>query len=532
MRVSGARFAGRNLQVLEMGRAERLDKFAALLEASFFEPSDLPFAKYRDHPIDFISTELGYRLTAEQRQICNSLRDERETNVQASHGCGKTFLAACLVLWWVLAVGGLAITTAPTKRQVIELLWGEIRRTHKRLDLPGELIQTKLTLTEEARAIGFTASDTNSNAFQGVHHPRLLVIEDEACGISQDIDEGASSCATGAQNRFLRIGNPIEPGGAFEKACKQKHIRIPVWNHPNVAWAYRKESDGEHRLKPDVRSRIIGEDGEVLPPDQWPESFPRDVIPGAVSITWIEEARAKYGEGSAYWQSRVNGLFPEDSTQSIVPRTWFMAARARYDANPEHWKQQAIAHSSRLGLDVGDGADAHALSRWQGPLLWSARSIPTKGDQEDVTRAAGLAIAALKEYKGSVTVDRGGVGSGAHAVLKEQGKPSTGVHWGESARDSSQFLNAKAEDYWSLREAFRKNEVAIAPLGQWEDELMEDLAGTYWEMTSTGKIKIEDKAKTRKRLKRSPDLGDATVLGFRQPRIRVGSFAPSPIAYG
>lgn len=532
-----------------MGRAERLDKFTALLEAEFQDVGDLPFAEYRDRPADFITTELGYSLTAEQRQICESLRDDRETNVQASHGCGKTFLAACLVLWWVLAVGGMAITTAPTKRQVIELLWGEIRRTHKRLDLPGELIQTKLTLTEEARAFGFTASDTNSNAFQGVHHPRLLVIEDEACGISQDIDEGASSCATGAQNRFLRIGNPIEPGGAFEKACKQKHIRIPVWNHPNVAWAYEQQEDGVHRLKPAVRAQIIGEDGEVLPPDQWPDSCPRDVIPGAVSITWIEEARAKYGEGSAYWQSRVEGLFPEDSTQSIVPRTWFMAARARYDADPEYWKKQAIAHSFRLGLDVGDGADSHALAQWQGPLLWSARSIPTKGDQQDVTRAAGMAIAVLKDIKtrsvaaqlnrlnpdnphqGSVTVDRGGVGAGAHALLKEQGHPSTGVHWGESARDSAQFLNAKAEDYWTLREACRKNEIAIAPLGQYEDELMEDLAGTYWEMTSVGKIKIEDKAKTRKRLKRSPDLGDAVALGFRQPRLRDGSFSHTPISY-
>lgn len=515
-----------------MGRAERLDRFAALLEAEFVAIDDLPFAVYRDRPVDFIQAELGFALTAEQQRICQSLRDERETNVQASHGCGKTFLAACLVLWWVLAVGGLAITTAPTKRQVIELLWGEIRRTHKRLKLAGELGQTFLRLSEESRAFGFTASDTNSNAFQGVHHPRLLVIEDEACGISPDIDEGASSCATGAENRFLRIGNPIEPGGAFEKACKQKNIRIPVWCHPNVSWAYAQENDGEYRLKPDIRAKILGEDGAVLPPEQWPADCPRDVIPGAVSITWIEEARAKYGEGSAYWQSRVCGVFPEDSTQSIVPRSWFMAARARYDAEPERWQQHFARQPNRFGLDVGDGADSHALSRWQGGLLWLAKSIPTKGDQEDVTRAAGLAIAALKEHKGSVTVDRGGVGAGAQALLKEGGHPSTGVHWGESARDSSQFLNAKAEDYWLLREAFRKNEVAIAPLGQWEDELMEDLAGTYWEMTSTGKIKIEDKAKTRKRLKRSPDLGDAAALGFRQPRFRHGSFAPSPISYG
>lgn len=494
-------------------------EFIAELEAAFglAEVEAEQFSGYAADPIGFIEGVLGKSLTAEQQAIALSVRDNRETNVQASHGIGKTMLSACLVLWWVLAVGGLAITTAPTKRQVQELLWGEIRKIHGKLKLPGERGQTFLRLTEEARSFGFTASDTNSNAFQGVHHERLLVIEDEACGISNDIDEGASSCATGAHNRFLRVGNPIEGGGAFEKACKQSHIRVPVWSHPNVAWAYHCDEDGTHRLKPEVAAVILTDSGAVKPPSEWPQWCPRDRIPGAVSIQWIEEVRAKYGEGSAYWQSRVEGFFPEDATQSIVPRSWFIAARRRYDANPQHWDGQAAIHQSRHGLDVGDGGDDHARSRWRGPVLYAAQAIPTKGDQEDVTRAAGLAIAALREHPGSMSVDRGGCGSGAQAILKEQGYPSQGIHWGEGARDSAQFLNAKAEDLWTLREAFRKNEVAIAPLGEFEEMAMEDLAGIYWEMTSVGKIRIEDKAKTRKRLHRSPNIGDAIALGFRQP---------------
>lgn len=486
------------------------------------------FSCYANDPIGFIEKELKTRLTEEQQAIALSVRDNRETNVQAGHGVGKTRLSSGLVLWWIFAMGGLAITTAPTQRQVQELLWGEIRRIHGKLKLPGEPPgQTFLRVTEEARAFGFTASDRNSNAFQGVHHPRLLVIEDEACGISNEIDEGASSCVTGAHNRFLRVGNPIETGGAFEKACKQRHIRIPVWNHPNVAWAYEQQEDGMHRLKEAIAHQILDDRGEVKPQSEWPPEFPRDVIPGAVSIQWIEAARHKYGEGSAYWQSRVEGCFPEDSKQSIVPRSWFMAARRRYDADPEHWNAQDPHHSSRYGLDVGDGGDDHALARWCGPVLYLAKPVPTKGDQEDVTRAAGLAIAHLKIYSGSVSVDRSGCGAGAQAILQEQGYNSHGVHWGESARDSAQFLNAKAEDLWTLREAFRLNQVAIAPLEEHEDEAMEDLAGIYWELTSTGKIRIEDKAKTRKRLHRSPNVGDAVALGFRQPPAAARRYTPT-----
>jgi hypothetical protein len=482
------------------------------------EESQQDFSIYAADPIGFIEGELGKTLTSEQRAIAISVRDSRETNVQASHGIGKTMLSACLVLWWVLAVGGLAITTAPTKRQVQELLWGEIRKTHGRLNLPGERGQTFLRLTEEARALGFTASDTNSNAFQGVHHEKLLVIEDEACGISSDIDEGASSCATGANNRFLRVGNPIETGGPFEKACKQSHIRIPVWHHPNVCWAYQQEGDGVHRLKSDVAAAILNDKGEVKPPSEWPDWCPRDVIPGAVSVGWIEEVRAKYGEGSAYWQSRVEGFFPEDASQSVIPRSYFWAARRRYDANPEHWDAQAQSFQSRFGLDVGDGVDEHARSRWQGPVLYSVKSVPTKGDMRDSSRAVALAVEGLKDYPGAITVDRsGGFGSGPLDTLLEQGYNADGVHWGQAAENPAEYLNAKAEDFWNLREAMRKEEVAIAPLGEYEEQAMEDLAGVYYESTATGKIKIEDKEKTKKRLHRSPDTGDAIVIGFRNP---------------
>lgn len=473
------------------------------------------YSAYAANPVGFITDVLGVSLTAEQIEIATSVRDKPETNIQASHGCGKTFLSACLILWHVLAVGGLAITTAPTKRQVTELLWGEVRRMHGRLGLPGECGKTFLQLTEDARAYGFTANDNNSNAFQGVHHPRLLVIEDEACGISVEIDEGASSCVTGSGNRFLRIGNPIEAGGPFEKACKRSHIRIPVWVHPNVSWAYEPDADGLHRLKPDVAAAVLDKDGQVKDPEQWPDWCPRDVIPGAVSLSWIEAARAQYGEDSVYWQTRVEGYFPEDAAQSVIPRAYFLAARRRYDENPTHWDAMAAPFVSRFGQDIGDGGDFHSLARWRGPVLYSIDKKATKGDLQDTSRAAGMAVLQLRQHGGFIHVDRG-FGSGVIAMLKEQAFHAYGVHWGQAARDPRRFQNSKAEDFWTLREALRKGEVAIAPLGQWEEELMDDLSGIYYEETSTGKIKIEDKAKTRKRLHRSPDAGDGCVIGFRQ----------------
>lgn len=477
---------------------------------------------------------LGIKLlTDDQQRILLSIRDNRETNVPSAHGMGKTKTGAIASLWWVFAVKGLAITTAPTERQVKELLWSEIRSMYdvNQHRLGGERGQLFVKLNETARAFGFAAKDYDSNSFQGVHHQRLLVIQDEACGISPSIDEGSDGCVTGAENRILRIGNPIVPGTPFEAACKRRAIRIPAWNHPNIAWAYDLEPDGMWQLKPQVKEAIAPRGGEILPQSQWPEWCQRDVIPGAISVQWIEDTRRRRGEGSAYWQARVEAFFPRDSADSIIPRSWFASARARYDDNQKHWDNLAASHKWKHGLDVGDGGDDHAIASWHGPVLYSLQVIPTKGDREDVTRASGLGKRKLLECPGILAVDRAGVGAGSLASLLEQKLPAVGIHWGSAGTKAGLYQNLKAQQYWELREAFRTGEVALAPLGDCEEMLMEDLAGTFYDVTSTGKTRIEDKATTKRRLHRSPNAGDAIVLGFHAKLPVNRPLSPPAVSY-
>jgi hypothetical protein len=166
-------------------------------------------------------------------------------------------------------------------------------------------------------------------------------------------------------------------------------------------------------------------------------------------------------------------------------------------------------------LDVGDGGDPHAIAIWKGSVLQYIRSQPTIGDELDTGRAAGMVAGEIARYgNGAIAVDNIGVGAGSLTMIKNQGLLARGIFWGASASDNQRFVNLKAEQFWQLREAMEKGEVAIASLGDFEDELMEDLANIYYEETPTGKIKIEDKAKTRQRLGRSPNCGDAAVYGY------------------
>lgn len=513
----------------------------------------VPFPGYVDDPVGFFEEVLEVHVTEDQKEIARSVIDGLETNVPAAHSVGKTYLGALLAIFWIFARGGLFISTAPTKRQVNELLWGEIRKLYDnhRKKLGGERGQTFIRYTEDARGYGFTSrssGDLGSSGFQGIHAQQLLILIDESNGVSDEIDAAAMACVTGGKNRILRIGNPTAPGTAFEKSCEESCIRLPVWSHPNVAWAYAKVEAGEnkwiHRLRPEVAAQILDENGLVLPQELWQEDCPRDVISGAVSIGWIENIRRKYGEGSAYWLGRVEAIFPQSSGNSVIPRDWFDAARARYDAHPKRWDDLAKRHKPRYGLDVGDGGDPHALAKWQGPVLYSVVEEPTMGDRLDISRAADFGWKILCEKGGVLSVDRIGVGAGALSEIKRRmsdpqfrrqnrlngevigcnygGSPegAVGEIMGDnnpySSDDTDDFVvrNLKADYFMALREAFRAGEVAIAPLGEIEDKVAKGFAQIFYEETSTGVTQIEDKKKTRKRLRRSPDPEDAIVMAF------------------
>ncbi len=137
----------------------------------------------------------------------------------------------------------------------------------------------------------------------------------------------------------------------------------------------------------------------------------------------------------------------------------------------------------------------------------------------------------MDECPGLVAVDRAGVGAGTLASLLEQKLPAVGIHWGSAGSKAGLYQNLKAQQYWELREAFRTGEIAIAPLGDDEEMLMEDLAGTFYDVGSTGRTKIEDKSTTKRRLHRSPNAGDAVVLGFHAKQPIKPFSVPPAVSY-
>lgn len=548
----------------------------------------VPFPEYEHDPAGFIENVLQVStLTDEQKAICQSVATNRETNVQAAHGVGKTKLASWLTCWAVFAWGGLLVTTAPTFEQVEKLLWryiaadeGLLKRAIASKGKEWEefarnlrWLSVELKFNNGIRAWGFSPSNYKPDSFQGIHEQRLGIIMDEASGIPALIDEGATSCIAGGDNWILRQGNPVSNNTPFQLACNREHIRISVWSHPNVQWAYDLTKtehfpEGIHRLKPEVAEAVgLDNKGRVRPQSEWPDWCPRDVIPGAVSISWIEEIRYKHGETSVYWTTRVEGKFSTDSGSSIVPSSFWEAARARYDADPARWIAIASRHPWKIGVDVGDGGDPHAIAISRGPVLFYAAEVPSTSAIDTQINLAKLvaryAIALhLNQYQwdfdevimrklpqaedgswrqtvlfehgrnkleGNIIaqVDCVGVGSTVAGLIAQMDVPSGEVRWGDGAKDSDRYMNRKAEDFWNYREALQGDDTAIAPFEDFEDQAKSEFSQIYYmEQPSTGKTKIEDKEKSKDRIGHSPNLADAIIYSQCESDSSASDWAP------
>src|SRR5216684_516349 len=139
-------------------------------------------------PVMYASHILGAELWDRQVEILRSIQKNRRTAIKACHGVGKTFTLALAALWWLARYKeGIVLTTSPTLRQVKTQLWSEIHRAVGRSKVPyPELNATELkSRGDDNFALGLSTNQAEN--FQGYHGKHLLIIADEAPGISSEI---------------------------------------------------------------------------------------------------------------------------------------------------------------------------------------------------------------------------------------------------------------------------------------------------------------------------------------------------------
>jgi hypothetical protein len=512
---------------------------------------------------------LGVKLDPQQDEALYTIRHNPKTAISSGTSRGKDFLMADAAVCFMFLtpdfddtglVGNTkVILTAPTGRQVKDIMRPEIARIFKGAPyLPGYLVGNDIrTPFEEWFLTGFKADDTHTEAWTGFHAVHIFIGVTEATGVAQLIFDAAEGNLQG-DSRLVIAFNPNVNHGYAAGAMKDpafKKIRLNSLDAPNV-----------------LAKKII--------------------IPGQVDYQWVidrikswcikidpKQMSATEGdfmfEGVALrpndlFRAKVLGMFPKVSEGVLIPPEWIEIANERWKYNQTHHIQTTQGVSGtvrevmmktkplRLGVDVaGMGRDVNAHCYRYGPYVEKFHTFHGV-DATIHMEVAGMVQNILKErtdtFSGSFAqafVDTIGEGAGVFSKLYESSqnqekwmdKKVHSVKFSEAAKEGDQplkdvtgqyeFVNLRDYCYWALRDWLNpenKTEAALPP----DDELMQELTETRWKFLSNGKIKLEDKAEIRKRIKRSPDKGDSVALTFapiadidprpKAPKKNIGQF--------
>lgn len=502
--------------VLGLTPPARAEFFATLQPAEFARllacaRRDLgtPYGFWADDPVGFIRQVLAQHDWSKQREIAAAVEEHQRTVVPACNGPGKTWTAAMLVAWWCSVHPPdevRAVTTAPRFRQVQMLLWPKIHQVHAAAGLPGELNQTQWKIGTRIVAYGFSAADYDESAVQGIHDPHLLIVADEAGGISHTLGRALESIMTGGHTRLLAIGNPPtdEEGTWFEERTTSE-----LWHTVRIAWEDTPNCTGE-ALPDHIKRNLIDE-------------------------RWVADQVAEFGPDSTFVEARVHARFPHGSTNKTIPYAWIEAAQENDEPEPSTWV--------RLGVDsASDGGDEFVIAQAVGNKVaivhassgaQNANPTDVAGKALDAIRVAEQVRTELGEARPvRVKVDSIGVGWAVAGLLRQWGRE--GVHAAEivdcdvseRAVDHSRFANKRAEMWWTGREAVRPepaNPTTGAPPRPPQVRLDIDKrcaaqlnAPTYGH-DSQGRVRIEKKTEIKRRGLGSPDRAEAVLLALYEP---------------
>jgi hypothetical protein len=422
--------------------------------------------------------------------------------VKAGRKVSKTTFDAIIALWWTLRwPDGKVVITSSGNQNINMALWPELRKlatthtveredgtreTFPKIQYPrvSKLPSVGIKWDDERLIVGYSTDDPER--FQGTSGEHLLNIIDEASGVDDMIFHAIFGNVAGG-GKIVMTSNPTRPSGYFFDTFQRgssnwKLLTIASTESPNV---------------------IHG----------------RRVIRGLATREWIEETADVWG-GTPYYDVHVNGDFPPQADDCVIPLFIIHAARDRYRAlcTDEHGRRMPFVYSDNdgplmLGVDPARfGDDETVITARRGHKLVEQLVLSSMDGEEVASRTMSVVH---QHRSGSIDstvpirVDEIGVGTSVVDHLK--GMPTVRVipiNVANVADDEGRYANKRAELWHRLRKWLENG--GIIP----DDErLMAELAAPRYDYSDPkGRMRVEEKAAYKKRLKRSPDRADALAL--------------------
>jgi phage terminase large subunit len=423
---------------------------------------------YEKHPDLFVEDLLGVTPQDWQREVMSAVaKGQRRCSIRSGHGVGKSSCASWLMIWFLLTRYPVKIVvTAPTASQLFDALFAECKRWIKELPTP---IKSLLEMNSDRIELGSspteafisarTSRSESPESLAGVHADHVLLVVDEASGVPESVFEAAYGSMSGKDATTILLGNPTRSSGYFYET--HTRLRDSWWT-----------------------KQVSCLDSPLVSPD------------------FIQEMELKYGPQSNSMKVRVYGEFPTAEDDTLISLHAVEQASKRVVEQPE-------GTPIIWGLDVARyGDDASVLCIRQGRHLIELHSWKKLSLMELAGRVLDL-LHSSDETPEEILVDSIGLGAGVLDRLRELDISARGVNVSESPAMADRYANLRAE-LWDLTKQWFTEEVQIPN----DDSLIADLTAPRYSFNSSGKMIVESKAETKKRLGRSTDFADSLVLTF------------------
>ena len=460
----------------------------------------------RKEPVNFASNILGVKPWDKQKQILNAIAANRSVAVRSCNGAGKTFTAAIVILWWLMSYdNAIVITTAPSERQVREILWRELQKLYMpvRDIVGGKLTRTRLEVSPTRYAYGF--STNTEDRFQGFHSGNILVIVDEASGVDEFIYNAISGVITAKNSKLLLIGNPHGYAGtfydAFHKDRKQfETIHISAFDIPSFKAEGITENNIQDVEYPDPEQNNQQQDHKDH--DNQYDPHNDDTHHGLSNPKWAIRVFNSHGPQSSVYQTRVLGQFPDAADDTLIPlRDVEAAVKRRIQTPPDT--------TPVMGVDVARfGNDKTVIIIRHGPKVIYIDELR----KSDIVNTTGAVVTAALRYKvKDLIIDEIGVGAGVLDNLKADRRfNAQGLNGSNSPSNNEKYLNLRAEVFDGLRQRFADGDISIPN----DPELISQLASLTYKYNARGQLQLESKDQIRSTGRQSPDKADAIALAF------------------
>lgn len=429
----------------------------------------------------FVTEVIGATPSSQQVELLQSINSERRVTVRSGHGTGKDACAAWVILWFSFTRPyAKVVCTAPTARQLSDILWSEISKwIRKSTVLREELVvqKDKIFNRESSkewwiRAVSASVKATKeeqAETLAGFHGEHLLLVVDESSGVPDPVYIPVEGAMTQEDNKLLLIGNMTKDKGYFYDSHFHTEIK--------KAWK-RLHWNSEDSTNVD-------------------KSYPLYMA-------------AKYGKESNVYRIRVKGDPPLSDETTLIPLAW---------------AQQCIGNEISvseedplyLGVDVArHGDDSSVILPRKG-----LRIDPWEEFQGmDTVWVAGQVSQVYQELEADgVAIDEIGIGAGVYDTLFRKNLPGLqGVNVANSSSDQLQWHRLRDELWLAVRDKCMRSQYSfpVAKLpGEQEtfgDQIANELSSLTYDFDANGAFLVESKKAAKLRGVVSPNVADALCL--------------------